>query len=244
MAEIEVQLPSGARGRMRGLRGREFRMLADRRGARTGETLTNVLRDCWLETLDDGPYARFSWADAYTGDHVAGLIALRQASFPPPDHKYPFDTPCKHCGAKIRWEVDLADFPLVMIPAETAKKLKAGDNRFEVTFGTRRAVFRLLTNRDASTVARLKARAEGQTDLLVTLAVQIVAFDSTEHPDPMAVLGWLEELEAKELRDLMAAMHAVDFGVETGFDVSCRGCGADQEIDLPFTAAFFMPKKA
>ena len=55
MSEI-ITCPSGLSGRIRGMKVREERVLADRRLAKSGGQVDELLAACWEETLDAGPY--------------------------------------------------------------------------------------------------------------------------------------------------------------------------------------------
>ncbi len=51
-----ITCPSGLSGRIRGMKAREERILADRKLARSGAQLEQILAACWEETVDAGPY--------------------------------------------------------------------------------------------------------------------------------------------------------------------------------------------
>jgi hypothetical protein len=55
MANI-ITCPSGLQGRVRGMKVREERVLADRKLAKNGGQIDELLAACWEETLDAGPY--------------------------------------------------------------------------------------------------------------------------------------------------------------------------------------------
>lgn len=243
--ELDVELPSGVNGRVRGLTGKEFRMLSDARRSRGGEVVTEILKACWVETVEHGPYKRFVWADAFMGDHVSGLIAVRRASFPPPDHEYEFDVPCQYCGARIRWQIDLGDLKQKKIPDATRAVLEKGQNEFVSEVGGVVFSFKLATARDAARAARLGRGNDRDRSMIASLATRILDVEGLEYgKDRIASHeAWLEGLEALEIRNVLGAMEDVDFGVETGFDVQCQSCTAEQEVDLPFGPAFFMPKR-
>lgn len=51
-----ITCPSGLTGRVRGMKVREERILADRKLAKSGGQVDELLGACWEETLDPGPY--------------------------------------------------------------------------------------------------------------------------------------------------------------------------------------------
>lgn len=56
MADV-ITCPSGLQGRVRAMKVREERVLADRKLAKSGGQVDELLAACWEETLDPGPYA-------------------------------------------------------------------------------------------------------------------------------------------------------------------------------------------
>lgn len=55
MANV-VTCPSGLSGMVRGMKVREERVLADRKLAKHGGQLDELLTSCWEETVEPGPY--------------------------------------------------------------------------------------------------------------------------------------------------------------------------------------------
>ena len=73
MSEI-ITCPSGLTGRIRGMKVREERVLADRKLAKSGGQVDELLVSCWTETLDPGPYdfgdKVIDWGKVLQGDHA------------------------------------------------------------------------------------------------------------------------------------------------------------------------------
>ena len=68
MAEL-ITCPSGLSGSLRGMKVREEKILVDRKLAKSGGQLDELLRACWEDTVDPGPYAfegpRPDWGAAW-----------------------------------------------------------------------------------------------------------------------------------------------------------------------------------
>ncbi|OFX26270.1 MAG: hypothetical protein A2V77_14010 [Anaeromyxobacter sp. RBG_16_69_14] len=81
-----ITCPSGLSGRIRGMKAREERVLADRKLARSGAQLEQIPAACWEETIDAGPYDFGELALALESGlapvqgRLAGLAALRVRS--------------------------------------------------------------------------------------------------------------------------------------------------------------------
>jgi len=79
-----ITCPSGLSGRIRGLKVREERILADRKLAKAGAQLDELLMSCWLETLDPGPYEEpLDWSKVLQGDRFFVLLMIRVLYYGP-----------------------------------------------------------------------------------------------------------------------------------------------------------------
>jgi len=81
-----IVCPSGLAGEVRGLTGKEGKLLADRSLARSGATIDRILGSCWLQTTDAGIYeladgANPDWSKVLVGDRFYALVQIRRASF-------------------------------------------------------------------------------------------------------------------------------------------------------------------
>ena len=147
-----ITCTSGLTGRIRGMKAREERILADRKLARSGGQLEQILAACWEETLDPGPYdfgdQPIEWGKVLQGDRFFTLLQIRVRSYGP---EYAFAVPCENrsCRARIEWEVDLRDLPVRALSDESRAVLLAG-NRFETALpdAGKKVTFRLLTGAD------------------------------------------------------------------------------------------------
>ena len=86
MSEI-ITCPSGLSGRIRGMKVREERVLADRRLAKSGGQVDELLAACWEETLDAGPYdfgeKPIDWGFVLQGDRFYALLQIRALTYGP-----------------------------------------------------------------------------------------------------------------------------------------------------------------
>ena len=101
-----ISCPSGLTGRLRGMKVREERVLADRKLAKSGGQLDELLASCWEETLDPGPYhfdGLADWSRVLQGDRFYALLQLRCLTYGP---NYAFSVACGEdaCRKRIDWE--------------------------------------------------------------------------------------------------------------------------------------------
>lgn len=87
MADV-ITCPSGLTGRIRGMKVREERVLADRKLAKNGGQIDELLTACWEETLDAGPYTlpegtKLDWGKVLQGDRFFALLMVRALTYGP-----------------------------------------------------------------------------------------------------------------------------------------------------------------
>jgi hypothetical protein len=87
MADV-ITCPSGLQGRVRGMKVREERVLADRKLAKSGGQVDELLAACWEETLDPGPYAlaegaKLDLGKVLQGDRFFALLMVRALTYGP-----------------------------------------------------------------------------------------------------------------------------------------------------------------
>jgi hypothetical protein len=234
--------PSGLTGRIRGMKVREERILADRKLAKRGGQLDELLAACWEETFDPGPYVfdgKADWSRVLQGDRFYALLQLRCLTYGP---EYAFSVSCAEdaCRRRIPWELSLHELPTQPLSPESRATFQAG-NRFETRLpgaGTR-LWFKLLTGADEQNLVALR-RTAGDRALSAVLAYRIVEIEGADAKNRRA---FLEDLSMADADFLHTEFDRVDCGVETAIDIECPECWAMQEVELPFDRSFFMPSK-
>lgn len=241
MPEKSITCPSGLTGRIRGLKGKELDLLGDKKAIRKGDLFDNLLRACWLETEDPGPYDFGSgspnWSRVLVADRFYVLLQIRQTTYP--DEPYSFRTTCAddNCAEPFIWDIDLDDLPVKMLPEESLEKLRNNDPFIAEVAGYK-IQFRLTTGADEKKGAKfLKGLQQRIVDVL---NLRIVAVEGVEGKDKRK---WLDDLELRDHRDMLDAFDEHDGGIETEIEVECPSCGHIFPIDLPFGREFFLPRR-
>ncbi len=236
-----IACPSGLLGRVRGMKVREERVLADRSLAKSGGQLEELLRACWTETVDAGPYVfgdkPVDWGAVLQGDRFFALLMIRALTYGP---QYAFGISCRNCRARIEWEVDLTKLPVRPLSPESRAAFIAG-NRFETTLpdAGKRVSFKLLTGDDERKLPALQ-RAAPDRLLSAVLAYRVLDIDGVDPKDKRA---FLEDLTLRDADFLVDEFDRVDCGVDTTIEVECPECREVQDVELPFDSAFFLPGK-
>jgi len=129
MSEI-ITCPSGLTGRIRAMQVREERILADRKLAKTGDQVDELLTACWEVTLEAGPYdfvdTVIDWGMILQGDRFYALLKIRSLTY---GAKYAFSVPCQNdaCRARIEWELDLGELPCRSLSDESRAAFAVDD---------------------------------------------------------------------------------------------------------------------
>ena len=238
-----ITCPSGLSGRLRGMKVREEKILADRKLARNGAQLDELLAACWEETLDPGPYKfegpKPNWTQVLQGDRFYALLQLRAITYGP---EYSFAVTCREpkCRSRIDWEVNLCDLPVRPLWGTNLDAFVAG-NRFSTALpdAKKTVSFRLLVGADERQLVRLKRDAV-DTFLAASIAFRLLDIDGVSPKDKRR---FVNDLSLADARHLGEEFQRADCGVETSFEVECQSCFATQEVELPFETDFFLPTK-
>ena len=128
-----ITCPSGLTDRIRGMKVREERVLADRKLAKSGGQVDALLGACWEETLEPGPYdfgdKDIDWGAVLQGDRFFALLQVRALTYGP---TYAFALGCQNegCRARFEWELDLTELPVRPLTDENRAAFSNG-NRSE-----------------------------------------------------------------------------------------------------------------
>src|SRR4051794_41098829 len=87
-----IVCPSGLAGEIRGLKGKEGKVLSDRTAARAGALFEKILAGCWLGTTDPGIYelsetgstdstGTIDWSKILVADRFYALLQIRALTF-------------------------------------------------------------------------------------------------------------------------------------------------------------------
>ena len=239
-----ITCPSGLTDRIRGMKVREERVLADRKLAKSGGQVDALLGACWEETLEPGPYdfgdKDIDWGAVLQGDRFFALLQVRALTYGP---TYAFALGCQNeaCRARFEWELDLTELPVRPLTDESRAAFTDG-NRFETTLPDAgvRVWFRLFTGADERKLPQLRRNA-GERILSAMLGWRVVEVEGVSPKDKRR---FLEDLSMRDADFLVDEFDRVDCGVDTALEVECPECFTLQEVELPFDRGFFLPGKA
>lgn len=240
---IEVTCPSGLRGRIRGMKVKDEKLFTNNKLTRSGRVLSELLKACWVETLDPGPYTsagdnNLNWDWVLSSDRTFLLIRIRVATY---GKDYEFKVTCSNCGNNFGWGVNLEeDIETIPVPPIGVEHVKTG-TPIPIKFGgDKTAKCKLSRGEDELFLAQHAAKNQDSV-LSYTLARRIAEFEgATRFKD---IIVKVEDLEAAEADELWDATDEIEGGVDTSFHVECPQCMDARQVILPFEAAFFSNRK-
>lgn len=242
---MEITCPSGLRGRIRKMTGKEQGQLLSRVGGgkggrkrgRGGDRMDKLLAACWEETLEQGVYrwgdGKPDWPNVLSGDRYYTLLKIRQKTY---GSRYSFKARCGEpaCRASFNWGMNLEDLEVRELPKESKEIVVNGGSFVLALPDEQEAEFHLQRGSD-------EGRFGGDVDPL-TAAIMTRLVRIGDVKDPKKLTALVEETDADVLDLLWSEMEAADCGVETSFEVECPECGGETTIVLPLDRTFFMPR--
>ena len=238
-----IECPSGLTGEIRGLKVKEFNILADRRLAKGGGQIDAILSACWAQTLDAGPYdfgdKTIDWDKVLQGDRFYALLKVRALSL---GNTYPFAVVCQNegCRHRFEWEIALDELTVRALSDESRESFRGG-NRFETRLPAcgKRVWFRLAVGADERRFAKVR---QSNRDRLwsAMLSLRVLEIEGVKDTDRRRCI---EDLDIGDAEHLRAEFDRVDCGVDTTIEIECPECLTVQDVDLPFDQRFFLGKQ-
>lgn len=251
---VEISCPSGMQLQIRGLKGKEGRLLSDRNAVRQGLVMDSLLTACTEKVLDPGPYevrenGTLDWGKVLIGDRFYTLLQIRLASFGP---EYSFKAQCRDTSCRERFDqdVNLETDLVVKTMSDEDRETFREQGLFETVLRDGKTVkYRLATGADEKKVMRNRTADSAMVDMLMMRIVSIdgvgegKATDVGSGKTVKSIKTYLEDLEWSELVHLLNSLDDHDCGVNPEIEIQCPACGGVQEVQLPFERGFFLPQE-
>ena len=231
-----ITCPSGLAGRIRPLRGKDLADLTDEHLVETGQQIEELLRRCWVETTDMGPYNGDSvdWSKVLLSDRYFVILKVRIATFGP---DFRFEFKCPGCRKVSAWKTDLTTLPVRPMAPADLEAFVAGNAITETMPDGRQFVFRLPIGADEPIGARIVAAHNGQVNkailpLVKTKIVEIAGVKSTR------IGQYLDEGPVDLAFKIQRIMDKHYAGVDAKVHLDCQIDTCRQEVrkTIPFVA--------
>jgi len=252
-SSLTVEAPSGLTVRVRRLKLRELNILANRKLAKKGTSITELLRSVWEETLDPGiyqpPFVEWPenssgqvvprWDQVLIGDRTHILLAIRELSRGP---EYSFEVTCQGpaCRRTIPWTVDLRKLERHGLSDEARTKLTGdGENLFyrDLPYSGHKVAFRLMTGADEAQVAKVASQDGGEAMVSASILLRLPYVSGATSPRERR--DFVEDMDLEDAAWLQDQWEAADVMVQQEMEVECPHCWRTQRVAIPFDADFF-----
>ena len=178
------------------------------------------------------------------GDKNAILVASRITGY---GEVYEAKTVCPSCTATSKQTYDLSDLSIYSGQDWDEYDVQPKGTNFVITVPQTKVEVevRLLTSKDEQYLTKLaehkskkKLPESGLTDQLKCIIVSVNGYS-----DQKSVNTFVEGMPAKDSAYLRGAYDKIVPNVDLSMPFSCQSCGYEQEVTMPFTAAFFWPNR-
>jgi hypothetical protein len=178
--------------------------------------------------------------DLYAGDKNAIMVAARISGF---GAEYGANVACRSCGAQTQVDFDLSDIS-VKEGKDSVSFTEDGTFFIELPVTKVTVECKLISGADESVMRRklekkqkMKLGESLLTDLLKTVIVSLNGV--TERG---VVEEFIDVMPAKDSNFLKKEYEEVKPDIDLKYHLTCESCGAENEINLPFSTNFFWPE--
>lgn len=213
---------------------REEDILTSRALIKKGTVITELIKSCLVDKTVNP-------IDLLTGDRNALMVAIRITMY---TAEYDVELECNECGAKAPRTFDLGTLPIRRLEITP---VELGTNLFEFVLPhTKRTVkFKFLTGRDEEEINTAAERQkklnlmQGESNVTSTLLHSIVSIDAVT--DRSKIANFVRMMPARDSLALRNYIRASEPGIIMRQEVTCPGCGHQEEVSMPLGPSFLWP---
>lgn len=236
-----IVCPSGLSVVVRGMKGRELKVLSNVAALKSGEFIDQIFDACVESVIDPGPYdltpdGKLNWNDVLVGDRIYVSVRVRVETF---GDEFAFNARCGTCGKKEEYAFNLTSLEVKELSTEDRAAFKAGPLKTAFPGTGAEVKFRLATGSDEKWIAKTSNNKDAA--VMDMLARRIVSIEGADRPK-----AFLEEASLGDVMTLLKEMNKRDCGVETSVALTCPDatCEATSEINIPIGSLrpFWIPK--
>lgn len=236
---MEVTCPSGLRGEIRGMKIKELSLMSDAKLVRSGKLMTEIVKNCWIRTVDPGPYKFTSdvlpWAHMLHADQLCVFKQIRVATF---GSEFEFEVTCDNdsCKHRFLWVMDLDKIPMKPLP-ETSRPYVGSNTYLTTSVNDKEVQFRLLEVQDELNIMRL-GTDHGISTVTAGYMCRIKGVTGVSMDDPKVLAAWIENLDLEVGLQLQENMDAAEPGIGLRTLIECKRCETSWWAVAPLVQAF------
>jgi hypothetical protein len=239
---METECPSGLSGEIRGMKMREMALLTDAKLIRSGQLMTEMVKNCWVRTTKVGPYSFPSeppnplpWDQLLHADKLHAFKAIRIATFGA-DFEWEVQCPDGACAHRFLWSVQLDQLKATPLPAESVQHVTNGATLSTVVDG-KKVRYRLLRGGDDRKLMQFTEKYN-MPMLTAGYICRILDVEGIDADDPEALRNWLDDLDLAEGEKLQETMDSHEAAVGLRTISICPKCNEGWDVIVPLVQAF------
>lgn len=218
---------------VRPMTGYEEQILTQQRFVKKGQAIDMIFQKCIQEAIQPSKLLAV--------DRTYLLIYLRAISY---TTEYDVEIKCPECSFKFNKVIDLD--ALELDPCDDNFGVEQLQGKLPTSGFSFK--YRLPTGEDDQEVSRhrekrLKAFGEQQDDDTVMHRTALLLDNIEGVSDKQELMHLLKKLPVNDVVHIRNLTNTPPFGVNTIVPMACPSCYSDFDVDLPFEAGFFFPRK-
>lgn len=239
---MEITCPSGLRGEIRKMKMRELALLTDEKLIRTGQLMTEMVKNCWVRTIDAGPYnlpapspQPLPWDQLLQADKMYTFKEIRVTTFGP---SFEWEVQCPHnmCKHRFLWDVDLSTLDVERPPQYALDHVKSG-SYLTTTVDGKKVEFRTLRGADDRRLLHFIQKLELPL-LTAGYICRIVSVEGIDESDAESLREWLDDLDLEVGQEFQDTMDDAEPSIGLRTDIECPRCGEDWPAMIPLAQSF------
>ena len=183
--------------------------------------------------------------DLLVGDKNALIVASRITGYGP---NYETNLMCPACMNNVKYTFDLNERKVDHgYNLESAQATETENGTFIIDLPTSKVKLelRLMTSRDERTLITIAERRKKNNlpDAPLTDQFGLIIVSVNGDTNQNTIDSFVEVMPALDSQYIRQSYTAIMPNVDLNLQFVCSSCGHDEEVDLPFTADFFWPKR-
>jgi hypothetical protein len=221
---------------------REMALLTDAKLIRSGQLMTEMVKNCWVRTLDPGPYTfpgpvphPLPWDQLLHSDKLHAFKDIRVATFGP-EFEWEVQCPKEACNHRFLWNVRLDSLETTPLPPQSRDHVTRGVPLVTVVNG-KKVEYRLLRGGDDKRLMQFTEKF-AMPILTAGYICRITGLEGIGADDPEAVRAWLDDLDLAAGEALQETMDEHEPAVGLAVEIICPKCSDGWRAILPLVLAF------
>jgi hypothetical protein len=183
--------------------------------------------------------------DLLVGDKNALIVAARITGY---GEEYETKTTCPACIETVNYMFDLTQKKLNSggeLESSNVMETESGTFTIELPVSKINLEVRFLTGRDEKKLAQISERRKKHnlSEAILTDQFKLMIVSVNGESNTEIVASFVDAMPAQDSRHLRLMYSTIMPNIALDQSFTCSSCGYEEEVDVPFTADFFWPRR-